>query len=202
MVRVRYGDWVPPDATATKARILTAGVEEFAQFGLAGARVDRIAESAAANKRSIYAHFGNKADLFDVVVTHALSEMAQTVPFTADDLGDYAGRLFDYLLRHPSTLRLTVWAQLERSEASRDEIETYRPKVAAIAAAQQAGVITNRRDPADLLALVVAIATSWANASPALRTLAAEPDGSAERLAGHREALVAAVHAVTSSPDR
>lgn len=187
---------MPPDATATKARILDAALHEFAQYGLAGARVDRIADSASANKRSIYVHFGNKEQLFDIVVAHALRELVAAVPFTAENLGDYAGRMFDYLLEHPQTLRLTVWAQLERSDAGSEEIQEYRPKVAAIAAAQKAGVIGNTCDAADLLAFTVSTATSWANASPALRGLAVEPDGSVARIASHRSALVAAVRAI------
>ncbi len=47
------------DAAATRARILAAAVGEFAEFGEAGARIDRIAEAAGANKRSIYVYFGN-----------------------------------------------------------------------------------------------------------------------------------------------
>ena len=187
---------MPPDATATKARILEASLIEFAEHGLAGARVDRIADSASANKRSLYAHFGNKEGLFDIVVAYALRELAAAVPFTADDLGDYAGRMFDYLLQHPQTLRLTVWAQLERSDVGEEEIEEYRPKVAAIAAAQSTGVIGNTCDAADLLAFTISTATSWANASPALRSLAVEPDGSETRIASHRSALVAAVRAI------
>lgn len=187
---------MPPDATATKARILDAGVLEFARYGLAGATIDRIAESAAANKRSIYTHFGNKVELFDIVVAHAIRDLVDAVPFTADDLGDYAGRMFDYLLEHPQTLRLTVWAQLERSEAGNEEVEEYRPKVAAIAASQRTSTIRNPSDAADLLAFTIATATAWANASPALRSLATEPDGSAERVANHRSALVDAVRAI------
>ncbi|MEU6573683.1 TetR family transcriptional regulator, partial [Streptomyces sp. NPDC046805] len=109
---------MPPDATATKKRLLKAAHNEFAQFGLAGARVDRIAEAAQANKRLIYVHFGNKNDLFDLVVANSLADLARAVPFTADDLPGCVGNLFDYLLDNPQVLRLTGWAQLERPDAS------------------------------------------------------------------------------------
>ncbi|MDT8912939.1 TetR family transcriptional regulator [Amycolatopsis sp. PS_44_ISF1] len=190
---------MPPDATATKARILEAALREFAQHGLAGARVDRIAESAAANKRSLYVHFGNKDELFDLVVAKALADMAAEVPFTADDLPGYAVRLFDHLRTHPHVLRLTTWAQLERPEPSPAEIEAYRPKVAAVAEAQAAGGITSPSDAVDLLALTIATATAWANASPALRSLAPDPPGSAQRLDRHRAALTRAQSAIVSS---
>jgi AcrR family transcriptional regulator len=50
---------------SARARLLDAAFEEFAQHGLAGARVDRIAEAAQANKGLIYVYYGNKEQLFD-----------------------------------------------------------------------------------------------------------------------------------------
>jgi AcrR family transcriptional regulator len=47
----------------TKRRIFEAAVEEFAEYGSAGARVDRIAAKARANKESIYRYFGTKEEL-------------------------------------------------------------------------------------------------------------------------------------------
>ncbi len=49
---------------ATKRSILEAAIKEFSTYGLGGARVDRIAERADANKRMLYHYFGNKDDLF------------------------------------------------------------------------------------------------------------------------------------------
>ena len=49
---------------STRGRILGAAVEEFARYGLGGARVDRIARRAAANKRMLYYYFGDKDGLF------------------------------------------------------------------------------------------------------------------------------------------
>ncbi|NDG49151.1 MAG: TetR/AcrR family transcriptional regulator, partial [Rhodospirillales bacterium] len=51
-------------AAATRARILDAAFVEFAEKGLAGARVDEIAARAGANKRMLYAHFGSKEALW------------------------------------------------------------------------------------------------------------------------------------------
>ena len=59
------------DADATRARILDAAKQEFAKLGLAGARVDVIADAAQANKRMIYHYFGSKEELFKVVLEEA-----------------------------------------------------------------------------------------------------------------------------------
>jgi AcrR family transcriptional regulator len=56
------------DSAATKERLLEAATAEFAAHGIAGARVDRIAAAARANKQLIYAYFGSKEQLFDAVL--------------------------------------------------------------------------------------------------------------------------------------
>jgi len=57
----------------TKADILSAARIEFAKLGLAGARVDAIAEASGANKRMIYHYFGGKDQLFEAVIEDAYS---------------------------------------------------------------------------------------------------------------------------------
>ena len=52
------------DPGRTRGRILDAALAEFARHGLGGARVDRIAERAGANKRMLYYYFGDKDGLF------------------------------------------------------------------------------------------------------------------------------------------
>ncbi len=60
-------------ADATKKRILSAAIEQFTLKGLAGARVDEIADAARVNKRMLYAHFGSKEDLWLAVLEDAYS---------------------------------------------------------------------------------------------------------------------------------
>ena len=60
---------------ATKADILAAARIEFAKAGLAGARVDKIAEQSGANKRMIYHYFGGKEQLFAAVVEDAYTNI-------------------------------------------------------------------------------------------------------------------------------
>lgn len=63
------------DADASRARILEAATAEFAAYGLAGARVDRIAAAAGANKRMLYYYFGNKEALFLAVLEAAYASI-------------------------------------------------------------------------------------------------------------------------------
>jgi len=52
------------DPERTRASILASATAEFARHGLGGARVDRIAARARANKRMLYYYFGDKEGLF------------------------------------------------------------------------------------------------------------------------------------------
>ena len=48
----------------TRARILSAALQEFSAYGLAGARMDRIAAAAAVNKALLYYYFQSKENLY------------------------------------------------------------------------------------------------------------------------------------------
>ncbi|MCP4704923.1 MAG: TetR/AcrR family transcriptional regulator [candidate division Zixibacteria bacterium] len=48
--------------------ILTSATEEFSQFGLAGARIDRIAKNSGVNKAMIYYHFQSKEKLYQTII--------------------------------------------------------------------------------------------------------------------------------------
>ena len=58
-----------------RLRILEAAKQEFAAHGLAGARVDRIAAKAGANKRMLYYHVGKKDDLYLAVLEEAYEKI-------------------------------------------------------------------------------------------------------------------------------
>ena len=66
------------DAERTRQALLAAAEVEFSTKGLAGARVDVIAEQAAANKRMLYYYFGSKEDLYLAVLERAYGAMRET----------------------------------------------------------------------------------------------------------------------------
>ena len=193
---------VPPDSSATKARILAAARSEFARYGLAGARVDRIAAEAKANKRLIYVYFGSKEELFDLIIEQCLASAAESVPFDAADLTGYAGALFDFLVANPDTLRLTTWNQLERGENSQASTAVYRDMAKAVAEAQARGQVDSTLNPVDLLALLQANVRAWFVASPALRGAASGNAWSPKRIAEHRAAVIRAVGSLTTPGSR
>lgn len=185
------------DSTATRGRLLDAAYAEFAHYGLAGARVDRIAETAGANKCLIYRYFGDKEQLFDTVLEQRLGGVRASVRFDADDLTSYAVSLFDYLAANPDVLRLLMWRHLERPAALEVEVESHAPRLLAIADAQQRGVVDASVRPVDLLAFTMGLTLAWFTACPALGALAGRA-APPERLAEQRAALLTAVQRVTT----
>ncbi len=175
-----------------RARLLDAAFAEFAQHGLAGARVDRIAEAAQANKGLIYVYYGNKEQLFDTVLTQRVGALFDAVPFTTADLPGFAGALFDHLLASPKLLRLDSWRHLERGDSPAVKIEWGREKMEAIDQAQTHGVITTELEPADLLTLMLGMVTSWFRVY-SMPDSATKDSGSPQRLRQHRAALTTAV---------
>ncbi|MFH8657764.1 TetR family transcriptional regulator [Streptomyces afghaniensis] len=171
------------DPEATKARIFEAAVAEFARHGIAGARIDRIAAEAKANKQLIYAYFGNKAELFAIVLEKKMLHLAEAVPVDPDDIEGWVDRLMDYHAAHPELLRLLFWEGLEYGSDElpheSDRQEHYARKVAALQDGQDRGVVTDAIPAADLLFLLTALA-NWTVVVPQMRRILVggeQPDG-------------------------
>ena len=109
---------MPYTPEETRRRLLAAAVDEFSANGLAGARVDRIAKAADANKERIYAYFGDKDGLFGAALESTLLAVIHSVPIEGtgiDGVLEYAAAVFDYQLAHPELSRLLAWEGLERT---------------------------------------------------------------------------------------
>jgi AcrR family transcriptional regulator len=166
------------DAQGTRRRLLDAACAEFAQYGVAGARVDRIAETAGSNKAQIYHYFGSKTQLFDTVCEQAIQQMEAEVPFDPYDLPGYAGRLVGLHERRPEIMRLCTWQRLERTvgEPSPAGVAYARAQIDAIALAQKTGDLPAHFHPGFLLGLVLHLATGWVSVSPEFETAIDIPD--------------------------
>ena len=107
------------DADRSQQAILVAARDEFAQHGLGGARMDRIAERAQLNKRLIYYYFTSKDDLFLAVLegTYAdIREAEKHLRLTDLPPAQAIRRLteftWDYYLEHPEFITLLNSANL------------------------------------------------------------------------------------------
>jgi AcrR family transcriptional regulator len=137
----------PRDAAATKALLLRAATAEFAEYGLAGARIDRIADRAGANKRLIYVYFGDKDGLFDAVIDDQSRAVIEAVPLDDGDLVAFAATRFDYVLANPEARRIAIWRAFERTDPTADEVAAYRARLDSVEAGQRADCAPTSRRP-------------------------------------------------------
>ena len=131
------------DADRSQATILAAARDEFAEFGLGGARMDRIAERASLNKRLIYYYFEDKEQLFRAVLEQAylhIREEERKLKLLELKPADAIRRLveftWDYYLAHPEFLTLLNSANLHRArhlEESKRAREMNSPLIEMLA---------------------------------------------------------------------
>jgi AcrR family transcriptional regulator len=175
---------------------LEAAREEFAAYGIAGSRVDRLADAARSNKAQIYHYFGSKDRLFDAVFDAMCRETLDAVPIDPANLPDYAGRLFDSYEKRPWVQRIATWYRLERAgsgDLAPVALASNKSKVQAIADAQAKGILPTRFPASTLLGLVIHLSGFWSSNVPEYDVLVA--DGSAST---RRQVVVDAVAALLS----
>ncbi len=186
------------DGQATRRRILEAAAAEFSAFGIAGARVERIAVAAKANKAQLYAYFGNKDQLFDAVWVDRVKLVLDVAPLEGDDLAKYAVDLYDAYLNRPELIRLGTWVRLERIQDGHllpEELREQMYHTQVIAEAQQRGTVRSDISAFDVMALVVALSMTW---SPASLTFSATPGESDTVHEERRQILASAVRRLLS----
>ena len=186
----------------TRHRLRVAATAEFAEHGPAGTTVTRIAARAGVNKERLYAYFGDKDALFDEVLTEALEELSRVVApdgLRFDNLGEFAGRTFDYYGRHPELARLLQWEGLRGAPPvnAAARVAHYSRKIDAAAQAQLDGVIDSRIDAGHLMFMIIGLAAWWFSV-PQLATMmtGAEADNPAEQ-AKRRAFVVEAAQRLT-----
>lgn len=195
------------DPAGTRARILDAATREFARLGLGGARVDRIAARAGANKRMLYYYFGDKDALFLAVLEHAY-EAIRTAELELHllDLPPVEGvrRLVEftwrYYLEHPEFLTLLNSENLHRArhlKRSKNIRAMNSPLIATLAEilrrGEAAGTFRRGVDPLQLYISIAGLAYFFLSNNHTLSQVfdrdLTTPAARAERLA-HMTALV------------
>lgn len=171
--------------------ILNAARSEFAQYGLAGARIDRIARVAEASKERLYAHFKDKETLFRGVAAADGAEFFEAVTLRPDAVQEFVGEIYDLATRRPEHVRMIAWANLEGLDldpARIEDLESFQARdIAVIEAAQAAGYVDPAWRPLDLLILLFGVALAWAQ-SPHPDSVSADPEVIAARRAAAVEA--------------
>jgi AcrR family transcriptional regulator len=111
------------DPERTMADILAVATREFAEKGLAGARIDDIAEAMRTSKRMIYYYFGSKEGLYIRVLEEAYRRIrAIEADLHLDDLPPedalrkLVGFTVDYQRENTDFIRLVMNENIHRGE--------------------------------------------------------------------------------------
>lgn len=184
---------VPPRAAETRSRdadrsqkdILDAALVEFAGHGLSGARMDRIAERAAVNKRLIYYYFESKERLFVAVLERAYEgirgeerqlNLAQVEPIEA--IRRLIAFTWNYYIAHPEFLTLLNSENLHRARHLRQSAKVrsmHSPLVQTIAdvleRGHKSGLFRAGVDPVQLYISIAGLSYFYLGNSHTLSTI-------------------------------
>ena len=158
------------DPAKNQERILKAATAEFARHGLGGARVDRIAERAGANKRMLYYYYGNKEALFLAVMEASylrIRNAERSLKLGETDPAEGIRRLVEftwaYYLKHPEFLTLLNSENLHQArhiKRSKDIPAMHSPFVATIEDLLKRGMKAGQfRRGVDAVQLYISIAS-------------------------------------------
>jgi AcrR family transcriptional regulator len=188
------------DTEGTRRRLKEAATIEFAERGPNGTTMARIADRAGINKERLYKYFGDKESLFESVLSDELERLASSVvppDGGLEDIGEFAGRTFDYYGANPQLARLLLWEglataaggpiadQLNRTAHYKDKIRTY-------ASAQREGVLDSDLSPEHLVFLIIGLAAWWFSVPQLARMLTDAEDAEAGEHERRRASVVRA----------
>lgn len=146
------------------ADIIAVATKEFSEKGLAGARIDDIAQAMRTSKRMIYYYFGSKEGLYVAVLEEAYRRIRQIETelhledlAPEDALRKLVGFTFDYQLANPDFIRLVMNENIHRGEFLAQSKSIHKLNIPVIAAVSNVyergvngGVFRAGLDPVDL----------------------------------------------------
>jgi AcrR family transcriptional regulator len=152
------------DPARTVADIIVVATHEFSERGLAGARIDVIAEAMRTSKRMIYYYFGSKEGLYIAVLEDAYRRI-RTIELDLhledlepeDALRKLVGFTVDYQLANPDFTRLVMNENIHRGQYLAQSKAIQKLNIPAIEGLKnvyqrglKAGVFRSGLDPIDI----------------------------------------------------
>lgn len=200
--RQRRGD--KRDPVLSRKLILSAAQDEFSEYGLNGARIDRIAKRAGASKNLIYHYFGSKERLYLTVLEDIYRQMRQDQDDLAvrelqpiEGMRKLVANTFDHFARTPALTRLMSvenihFAKHLRKSASIKPL--YGPLLETIRTlltkGQEAGVFRRNVDVVDLYISISGLAYFYLSNRHSLSWIFDQSLGEVKRLKRRRKHIV------------
>jgi TetR/AcrR family transcriptional regulator len=189
----------------SRAAILRAAAQEFAEHGIAGARTDVIAREAEVNKALLYYYFKDKETLYSAVLDNAFSGLTSTVFRVLDgDLAPrekilaYVGAYFDFIASNQLYPRLMQREMMRAREGQSPHfdkaIKNYiQPIFVRVSEVMRRGIADGEFRPVDPVHFVpsmVAMIVFYFSSAPMMQRIVGFNPLTAERIAERRAAVL------------
>ena len=205
---------VQPRRPGTVQRILRAAEENFAECGLAGARIGAIARAAGVNKALLYYYFSSKEGLYRFTLTTLFRQLRAQTSAALDRPGTprqrllrYINSYFDFMMAHPNYPRLFERELMSQEPRLAGLVQEHlRPLHRRITSVIRAGIAEGefrRVNPQHTLFSLVAMTVFYFAAAPVLTQLWHHDPLAPRRVAVRRRAILDFVeHALFLRPAR
>ena len=202
--------------TASRAAILRAAAEEFAEHGIAGARTEAIAREARVNKALLYYYFKDKETLYGAVLDNAFSGLKATVFRVLDSnlpprekIMTYVGTYFDFIASNQVYPKLMQREMMRAREGHSPRIEKlvknyFQPIYARVGDLLRTGIAEGdfrKIDPAHFIPSMVAMIIFYFSSAPLMQKIIRVNPLTPERIAERRAAVLDFISAALFRPD-
>jgi TetR/AcrR family transcriptional regulator len=189
----------------SRAAILQAAAQEFAEHGIAGARTDAIAREARVNKALLYYYFKDKETLYGAVLDHAFTGMKSSVFRVLDsDLAPrekilaYVGAYFDFIASnqmYPKLMQREMMRAREGNSVHIDRlVKTYfQPIYKRVGALLHKGIADGefrKVDPAHFVPSMIAMIVFYFSSAPVMQRIVRFNPLTPQRIAERRAAVL------------
>ena len=189
----------------SRAAILQAAAQEFAEYGIAGARTDAIAREARVNKALLYYYFKDKETLYGAVLDSAFAGLKNKVFEVLDSklpprekVLAYAGAYFDFIASNQLYPRLMQREMMRAKEGNSPHIDSIiknyiRPIFVRVGELIQKGIAEGqfrRVNPAHFVPSMVAMIVFYFSSAPMMQKIVGFNPLTAERIAERRAAVL------------
>jgi TetR/AcrR family transcriptional regulator len=189
----------------SRAAILRAAAQEFAEHGIAGARTDAIARAARVNKALLYYYFKDKETLYGAVLDNAFSGMKTNIFQVLDSdlpprekIMAYVGAYFDFIASNQIYPKLMQREMMRAREGDSVHInrlvKTYfQPIYRRVGELLHKGIAEGefrKVDPAHFIPSMVAMIVFYFSSAPVMQRIVRFNPLTPERIAERRAAVL------------
>jgi TetR/AcrR family transcriptional regulator len=189
----------------SRAAILQAAAQEFAEHGIAGARTDAIARQARVNKALLYYYFKDKETLYGAVLDTAFSGMKATIFKVLDSdlpprkkIMSYVGAYFDFIASNPIYPKLMQREMMRAREGDSVHIDRliktyFQPIYRRVGELLHKGIAEGefrKVDPAHFVPSMISMIVFYFSSAPVMRRIVHFDPLAPERIAERRAAVL------------